>query len=44
VSQQLLDTMAYDTVAPQSDRIARQRQLLVAALAPFVESIAANRG
>jgi AcrR family transcriptional regulator len=44
VSQQLLDTMAYDTVAPQSDRIARQRQLLVAALAPFVESIAATRG
>jgi AcrR family transcriptional regulator len=37
LSQQLLDTMAYDSVAPQSDRAARQRRLLGAALAPYVE-------
>jgi hypothetical protein len=37
LSQQLLDTMAYDSVAPQSDRVARQRRLLGAALAPYVE-------
>jgi AcrR family transcriptional regulator len=43
LSQQLLDTMAYDTVTPGSDRIARQRQLLVTALAPYLERIAADR-
>jgi AcrR family transcriptional regulator len=37
LSQQLLDTMAYDSVAPQRDRVARQRRLLAAALAPYVE-------
>ena len=34
VSQQLLDAMAYDMVAPEQDRVARQRRLLAAALAP----------
>jgi AcrR family transcriptional regulator len=43
VSQQLLDTMAYDTVAPRSDRVARQRRLLIAALAPYLEEIGASR-
>jgi AcrR family transcriptional regulator len=37
-SQQLLDTMAYDTVAPQSDRVARQRRLLGELLSPYVEA------
>jgi len=38
VSQQLLDAMAYDMVAPQHDRVARQRSLLAAVLAPALES------
>jgi AcrR family transcriptional regulator len=38
LSQQLLDTMAYDSVAPQSDRVARQRRLLGELLAPYVEA------
>jgi hypothetical protein len=37
-SQQLLDTMAYDTVAPQSDRVARQRRLLGELFSPYVEA------
>jgi AcrR family transcriptional regulator len=37
VSQQLLDTMAYDTVPPQTDRVARQRRLLSQILAPCIE-------
>jgi AcrR family transcriptional regulator len=37
LSQQLLDTMSYDTVAPQSDRMSRQRRLLAAVVAPYVE-------
>jgi AcrR family transcriptional regulator len=36
-SQQLLDTLSYDAVAPQTDRLARQRRLLADALARFVE-------
>jgi hypothetical protein len=36
-SQQLLDTLAYDTVAPQTDRLVRERRLLADALARFVE-------
>jgi AcrR family transcriptional regulator len=36
-SQQLLDTLSYDAVAPQSDRLVRQRRLLADALARFVE-------
>jgi AcrR family transcriptional regulator len=40
-SQQLLDTLAYDAVTPQTDRLARQRRLLADALARFVEQEAA---
>jgi AcrR family transcriptional regulator len=40
LSQQLLDTLSYDTVAPETDRIARQRSLLSQILAPYVESAA----
>jgi AcrR family transcriptional regulator len=35
-SQQLLDSMAYDTVAPKRDRAARHRRLLAEILAPYV--------
>ena len=35
VSQQLLDTLSYDAVAPETDRIARQRSLLSQILAPY---------
>ena len=41
-SQQLLDSMAYDTVTPKRDRAARHRQLLADILAPYVEMIAAT--
>jgi AcrR family transcriptional regulator len=37
VSQQLVETMAYDAVVPTTDRVQRQRRLLAQALAPFVE-------
>lgn len=36
-SQQLLDSMAYDTLAPKQDRGPRHRQLLGQILAPYVE-------
>jgi AcrR family transcriptional regulator len=36
-SQQLLDSMAYDTVAPKQDRGERRRRLLAEILAPYVE-------
>jgi hypothetical protein len=39
-SQQLLDSMAYDTVAPKRDRVARRRRLLAEILAPYVEMAA----
>lgn len=35
-SRQLLDSMAYDSVAPKQDRAARHRQLLAEVLAPYV--------
>ena len=35
-SQQLLESMAYDTIAPKRDRAARQRRLLAEVLAPYV--------
>ena len=38
LSQQLLDAMAYDIVAPQTGRVARQRHLLAVALAPYLET------
>lgn len=41
-SQQLLDTMAYDTIAPKRDRVLRHRQLLAEILAPYVEMAAAS--
>lgn len=44
LSQQLLDTMAYDTLAPKRDRISRQRQLLVEMLTPYLESAAPAAG
>jgi AcrR family transcriptional regulator len=37
LSQQLMDTMAYDTLAPKRDRIARQRRLLAGVLTPYFE-------
>jgi AcrR family transcriptional regulator len=37
VSQQLVETMAYDAVVPTTDRVQRQRRLLTQVLAPFVE-------
>jgi AcrR family transcriptional regulator len=40
VSQQLVETMAYDAIAPTTDRIQRQRRLLSQALAPFLERAA----
>ena len=40
VSQQLLDTMAYDAVGPETDRTARQRRLLSRVLAPYIEQAA----
>ena len=36
-SQQLLDSMAYDTLAPKQDRGERRRRLLAQILAPYVE-------
>jgi AcrR family transcriptional regulator len=38
-SQQLLDTMAYDAVAPKTDRLARQRRLLADMLTPYIEAV-----
>lgn len=43
LSQQLVDTLAYDTVAPESDRVARQRKLLTQMLAPYLERQADQR-
>jgi AcrR family transcriptional regulator len=37
VSQQLVDTLSYDTVAPESDRVARQRRLFAQLLAPYLK-------
>lgn len=42
-SQQLLDTMGYDSLAPKQDRVARQRHLLASILAPYVEQAEAKR-
>ena len=42
LSQQLLDSMAYDSVAPKRDRGARHRQLLAEVLAPYFEQAAAE--
>ena len=39
-SQQLLESMAYDTLAPKSDRGQRHRRLLAEMLAPYVEMAA----
>ena len=41
-SEQLLDSMAYDTVAPKRDRAARHRGLLVEILAAYVQMAAAT--
>ena len=41
-SQQLLDSMAYDTVAPKRDRGPRHRRLLAQILAPYIEMAAAS--
>jgi AcrR family transcriptional regulator len=41
-SQQMLDAMAYDTVAPKRDRATRHRKLLAEVLAPYVELAAAT--
>jgi AcrR family transcriptional regulator len=41
-SQQLLDSMAYDTVAPKRDRGPRHRRLLAQILAPYIEMAAAT--
>jgi AcrR family transcriptional regulator len=42
LNQQLLGTMSYDTVAPRSDRVARQRQLLAELLTPYIEQLIAG--
>ena len=42
VSQQLIETMAYDSTPPETDRTERQRRLLSRVLAPFVEQAAAE--
>ncbi|MEY2433542.1 MAG: hypothetical protein QOC92_3267 [Acidimicrobiaceae bacterium] len=42
LSQLLLDTMTYDTVVPESDRVARQRRLLGKMLAPYLEDVVRN--
>jgi hypothetical protein len=42
VSQQLLDTMAYDAVGPETDRTARQRRLLSQILAPYIDQAATS--
>jgi AcrR family transcriptional regulator len=39
MSQQLLDTMAYESIPPQSEHAARQRQLLAEMLAPYLEQL-----
>lgn len=41
-SQQLLDSMAYDTVAPKRDRGPRHRRLLAQILAPYIEMASAT--
>jgi AcrR family transcriptional regulator len=41
-SQQLLDSMAYDTVVPKQDRGPRRRRLLAQILAPYIEIAAAT--
>lgn len=41
MSQQLLDTMAYEAIPPQSEHAARQRQLLVEMVAPYLEQLGA---
>jgi AcrR family transcriptional regulator len=43
LSQQLLDTMSYDSVIPKQDRVARQRRLLAGVLAPYIEKVEAER-
>jgi hypothetical protein len=40
LSQQLLETMAYDSPPPPNHRVARQRRLLIQALATYVEELA----
>jgi AcrR family transcriptional regulator len=42
VSQLLLETMTYDTVVPESDRVERQRRLLGKMLAPYLEDAVRN--
>jgi AcrR family transcriptional regulator len=44
VSQQLLETMAYDALAPKGDRVTRQQRLLAQILAPYFERVAADAG
>ena len=43
-SQQLLDSMAYDSVTPKTDRTARQRRVLAESLAPYIEAAATPEG
>ncbi len=37
LNQQLLDKLAYDSLAPKQDRITRQRRLLAAILSPYFQ-------
>jgi AcrR family transcriptional regulator len=41
LSQQLLDSMSYDRVAPKRERVGRYRRLLAEILAPYVEAAGA---
>jgi hypothetical protein len=43
LSQQLLETMSYDSVIPKQDRVARQRRLLAGILATYIEKVEADR-
>ena len=40
LSQQLLETMGYDSPPPPTHRVARQRRLLIQALAAYIEELA----
>ena len=42
VSQQLIDTMAYESFPPEADRTERERRLLSRVLAPYIEQAAAQ--
>ena len=44
VSQQLLESPSYDSLTPESDRVARQRRLLTQMLSAYVDQEASPGG